>query len=151
MKIQITSASWNILVSDSFLSVTLMTESGEITVLPGHEPLISVVRPWILHVEYREWDEQKIEEYATGGWVISVTLDQVTIISEFVEWEDGVSDIEYITLRKKEAEALMLAYQEENKGAINPKHLIDLEYKFLQYTAMHELHKRIQHNPNARR
>lgn len=29
-----------------------MTESGEITILPGHEPLLSAVRPGILSVEY---------------------------------------------------------------------------------------------------
>lgn len=45
MKLIITSASGNILSSERFQQVTLMTEDGEITVLTGHEPLLSAIRP----------------------------------------------------------------------------------------------------------
>ncbi len=62
-----------------------MTESGEITVLPGHEPMISVVRPGILHVEYADEGKNVSHDYATGGGVISITSDRVTIIAESVE------------------------------------------------------------------
>ena len=151
MKIQITSASWDILSSDSFVSVTLMTESGEITVLPGHEPMISVVRPGILHVEYADEGKNVSHDYATGGGVISITSDRVTIIAESVEWNEALSDVDMIEQKKKEAEAMMKSYQAEHKGDMDPKHVIDLEYEFLRYTALHELHKRMQHNPNARR
>ena len=52
MKLHITSASGNILTAEKFARVTLMTESGEITVLPGHEGIISAIRPGIMSVEY---------------------------------------------------------------------------------------------------
>ena len=52
MKLQITSASGNILETENFVRITLMTESGEITVLPHHEPLLSAIRPGIMTVEY---------------------------------------------------------------------------------------------------
>ncbi len=29
-----------------------MTEMGEITVLPGHEPILAAIRPGIMKVEY---------------------------------------------------------------------------------------------------
>lgn len=52
MHLQITSASGNILKAESFVKLTLMTEAGEITILPKHQPLISVLRPGILSVDY---------------------------------------------------------------------------------------------------
>lgn len=52
MKLTITSASGNVLSAEEFVRVTLMTESGEITVLPHHAPLLSAVRPGVLFAEY---------------------------------------------------------------------------------------------------
>jgi F0F1-type ATP synthase epsilon subunit len=52
MKLIITSASGNILSADQFARISIMTEDGEITVLPGHEPLLSAIRPGVLSVEY---------------------------------------------------------------------------------------------------
>lgn len=52
MKLQITSASGNILSVEAFARITIMTEDGELTILPGHEPLLSAIRPGILYAEY---------------------------------------------------------------------------------------------------
>ena len=45
MHLTITSASGNTLTAEKFSRITLMTEAGEITVLPGHEPILSAIRP----------------------------------------------------------------------------------------------------------
>ena len=52
MNLLITSASGNILSADKFVTITLMTEDGEITILPAHEPLLSAIRPGVLSVSY---------------------------------------------------------------------------------------------------
>ena len=52
MNLLITSASGNILQADTFARISIVTEDGEITVLPGHEPLLSAIRPGILSVDY---------------------------------------------------------------------------------------------------
>lgn len=52
MQLIITSASGNILSAEKFDRLSLMTEAGEITVLPGHEPLLSAIRPGIMHASY---------------------------------------------------------------------------------------------------
>lgn len=52
MHLIITSASGNILSSDAFARISIVTEDGEITVLPGHQPLLSAIRPGILSVDY---------------------------------------------------------------------------------------------------
>ena len=140
MNLSIVSASGNILESDNFTRITLMTEMGEITVLPGHEPLLSAIRPGIMSLEYTSIDKKMIQvEYVSGGGVINISPESVTIVADVITNGDTLTDLEYIESQKKEAEALMQNYREENGSAIDPKRLIDLEYELLKYTAMHRL------------
>ena len=140
MNLSIVSASGNILESDNFTRITLMTEMGEITVLPGHEPLLSAIRPGIMSLEYTSLDKKTIQvEYVSGGGVINISPESVTIVADVITNGDTLTDLEYIESQKKEAEALMQNYREENGSAIDPKRLIDLEYELLKYTAMHRL------------
>ena len=117
-----------------------MTEMGEITVLPGHEPLLSAIRPGIMSLEYTSLDKKTIQaEYVSGGGVIHISPESVTIVADVITNGDTLTDLEYIESQKKEAEALMQNYREENGSMIDPKRLIDLEYELLKYTAMHRL------------
>lgn len=148
MKLIITSASWNILSVERFEKIILMTESGEITILPGHEPLLSAVRPGILSAAYYVWNKIHNAEYATGGGVLNITHDDCTIIADMIQDADNLGDLEYIESQKKEAENMMKLYREENGPAIDPKKLIELEYELLKYTAMHKLGQR-SHSENT--
>jgi F-type H+-transporting ATPase subunit epsilon len=143
MKLQIVSATGNILEVDNFSRIILMTEMGEITLLPGHEPLISAIRPGIMSVEYVD-DTGKVlhMDYASGGGVLNITPESCTIVADVIENGDHLTDLEYITTQKKEAEALVKAYKEENGVSIDSKHLLELEYELLKYTAMHRLGER---------
>lgn len=144
MQLQITSASGNILSAESFARVSIMTEDGEITILPGHEPLLSAVRPGILHAEYYVGHKVHTGEYATGGWVLNISPESCTIVADVIESEDKLSDLDYIESQKQEAENMMKAYREENGATIDPKKLIELEYELLKYTAMHRLGQKFQ-------
>ncbi len=146
MKLVITSASGNILASDAFARIQLMTEDGEITVLPGHEPLLSAIRPGVLSVEYYIGSKLHTAEYATGGGVLNISPLVCTILADVVVAEDTLTDLEYIESQKKEAESLMKSYREENGAAIDPKKLIEIEYELLKYTAMHRLGKKFHDN-----
>ena len=116
-----------------------MTESGEITVLPGHEPILSAIRPGIMLVEYYVGNKIHTGEYATGGGVLNITPEIATIVADVVENADTLTDIEYIASQKREAERLVKEYREENNGTIDPHRLIEIEYELLKYTAMHQL------------
>jgi F-type H+-transporting ATPase subunit epsilon len=150
MKLVITSASGNILASDAFARIQLMTEDGEITVLPGHEPILSAIRPGILSVEYYIGSKLHAAEYATGGGVLNISPLACTILADVVVADDTLTDLEYIESQKKEAEALMKSYREENGVAIDPKKLIEIEYELLKYTAMHRLGKKYQEHGTRR-
>lgn len=116
-----------------------MTEMGELTILPGHEPLLSAIRPGIMSIEYRDGEKEIQSDYVSGGGVINVSPESCTIVADVIEDGDNLTDLEYIESQKKEAEAIMKNYQEENGSAIDPKRLIELEYELLKYTAMHRL------------
>jgi F-type H+-transporting ATPase subunit epsilon len=141
MNLQITSAAGNILETPDFIRVTLMTEVWEITVLPHHEPLLAAIRPGIMTVEYSEWKK----DFASGGGVLNISPESVTIVADVIENGDHLTDLEYIETQKREAEALVRNYREENGEAIDPKRLIELEYELLKYTAMHHLGQRHRH------
>jgi F0F1-type ATP synthase epsilon subunit len=52
MNLSIISASSHVLKAEKFERIIMMTEAGQITILPGHEPLLSAIKPGILSVEY---------------------------------------------------------------------------------------------------
>ena len=151
MQLIITSASGNILSADQFVRVSIMTEDGEITVLPGHEPLLSAIRPGVLSVEYYIGGKVHTAEYATGGGVLNISPEVCTILADVVVSEDTLTDTDYIESQKKESESMMAAYRAEHGAAIDPKKLIELEYELLRYTAMHHLGKKFQSNSGMRK
>lgn len=142
MNLLITSASGNILQADTFARISIMTEDGEITVLPGHEPLLSAIRPGILTVDYFIGSKPHFAEYATGGGVLNISPQVCTILADVVVSDDSLTDLEYIESQKKEAEELIKAYREENGTVIDPVKLLEIEYELLKYTAMHHLGKK---------
>ncbi len=139
MHLQITSASGNILTAEKFSLVTLMTEDGEITILPGHEPILSAIRPWVMLVEYFIGNKLHNAEYATGGGVLNISPESCMIVADMVEHSDGLTDLEYIEIQKQEAAQMVKDYQDENGSTTDPHRLIELEYELLKYTAMHQL------------
>ncbi len=139
MNLQITSASGNILALESFSSLSCVTESGQITILPGHEALLSALRPGIVTIKYIENGLEKILEYVSGGWIANITPESVTIVSDILESGEDLNDLEYIEAQKKEAQYLMDSYKAENGTDIDPRRLIAIEHDFLRFSAMHEL------------
>lgn len=151
MLLSITSASWTILSAEKFDRVSLMTESGEVTVLPGHEPLLSAIRPGIMYVSYYVWNKIHEAEYATGGGVLNIAPESCTIVADVIENADNLSDLDYIETQRKEAEKMMKDFREEHGSAIDPKKLIELEYELLKYTAMHKLGQRFHESHGGRK
>ena len=151
MHLIITSASGNILSSDAFARISIMTEDGEITVLPGHEPLLSAIRPGILSADYYVGNKIHTAEYATGGGVLNISVATCTILVDVIHADDALTDLEYIESQKKEAEELIKSYRAENGTAVDPKKLIEIEYELLKYTAMHHLGKKFHEHGGGRK
>jgi F-type H+-transporting ATPase subunit epsilon len=76
-------------------SVILPTASGQITILPDHEPLLSVVVPGIITIRRNKSDaDTHLEHYATYGGVLEVTKDGARVLVDEATHGDEVSEAE---------------------------------------------------------
>ncbi len=71
-----------VLFQDDAISVTAMTIDGQVTVLPGHIGLISVLAPGEIVLRKSEKDETPI---VVSGGFMEVTETQVTILADTAE------------------------------------------------------------------
>lgn len=113
--------------------VTIPTRDGEITVLPGHEPLITALISGILIVRADGTDTS----YAIGGGIAEITTLSVTITADMVE--DGTNlDIDAIRAKKEEAHRLFEEYKTRG-DSIDMETYVELEQQFLKESAREQL------------
>lgn len=62
-------------------SVTLPTTAGEITVLPNHIPVVSVIKPGLVTVRVGE----KEHHYTVSGGFIQVTATETVVLADSAE------------------------------------------------------------------
>jgi len=71
-----------VLFQDDAISVTAMTIEGQVTIMPGHIGLISVLAPGEIILRKTEKDETPI---VVSGGFMEVTETQVTILADTAE------------------------------------------------------------------
>jgi len=82
--------------------VTVPTTTGEITVLPEHIPLISILEPGIIEVKQ---EDGALEVMSVSGGFIEVLKDKVVILADTAERADEL-DEERIEIAQVRAEEL---------------------------------------------
>lgn len=88
-------------------SVQLPTASGLETVLPNHEPLMSVLVPGVITVRRNQKDaDSALEHYATYGGVVEVLGDKVQVLVDEADQGDEINENEAEKARAS-AEALL--------------------------------------------
>jgi F-type H+-transporting ATPase subunit epsilon len=88
-------------------AVELPTASGIITVLPQHEPLMSVLVPGVITVRRQANDpDYHLEHYATYGGVVEVLRDTVQVLVDEADLGDEINEAEAEKARAA-AEALL--------------------------------------------
>lgn len=76
-------------------SAQLPTASGQITVLPGHEPLLSQLVPGVITIRRDKSDgESKLEHYATYGGVLEVSKSGVRVLVDEATHGDEINEAE---------------------------------------------------------
>ncbi|MCX6808264.1 MAG: ATP synthase F1 subunit epsilon [Candidatus Berkelbacteria bacterium] len=88
--------------------IHLPTRDGDITVLPGHMPLITLLRPGEIIIK----DGSKTKELATEGGVVEITQTEVKVLADTAE-EAGSLDELKITEAKKTAEHRLAQAKDE--------------------------------------
>lgn len=73
-------------------SAILPTASGQITVLPGHEPLLTQLVPGVITVRRNKSDaDHLLEQYATFGGVGEISTNGVRILVDEATHGDDIS------------------------------------------------------------
>jgi len=86
-------------------SVQLPTASGIETVLPNHEPLMSVLVPGVISVRRNQKDpDTSVDHYATFGGVVEVAEGMVRVLVD--EADDEVNEAE-VEKAHQQAKALL--------------------------------------------
>lgn len=86
------------------LSFTLPTEAGEVTILPHHEPMTSVLVPGIAH--YTDASGKEHEVALSSGFLQVDGTGRMTVLAENAERGDEL-DLNTITEAKARAEQIM--------------------------------------------
>jgi F-type H+-transporting ATPase subunit epsilon len=95
-------------------SVILPTASGEITVLPGHEPLLSQVVPGVITIRRNKSDpDYKLEHYATFGGVLEISKSSVRVLVDEATHSDEINEAE-----AKKAHDAALAMRKNAKNQV---------------------------------
>ena len=79
IKVDVVSAEESIFSGDAEL-VSLPGQSGELGILPGHVPLISLIRPGFVRI--RVPGKQEPEQVFVAGGVLEVQPDLVTVLAD---------------------------------------------------------------------
>lgn len=76
-------------------SVILPTADGQITLLPHHEPLLSLLVPGVITIRRNRTDpDYHLEHYATYGGVLKVTKDGAQVLVDEATHGDEISEAE---------------------------------------------------------
>ncbi len=119
-------------------SVVLPTADGQITVMPGHEPLLSALIPGVISVR-KNRDDVDVEHYATYGGVVEVTPARARVL---VDEADNDEDISQAEAEKAHADALKLLG--EAKSLVELEHaqsLVDRQAVRLQVSELKRRHQ----------
>jgi F-type H+-transporting ATPase subunit epsilon len=91
-------------------SVILPTAAGQITILPDHESLLSVVIPGVITIRRGKTDpDHHLEHYATYGGVLEVTPQGARVLVDEATHGDEVSESEAERAHQKALELLKTA------------------------------------------
>jgi F-type H+-transporting ATPase subunit epsilon len=126
---------------DDVYEVVLPTLDGEIGVLPGHMPLISVATNGVIYVRRNQRDSDSARDFfAVSGGVIEVEDDTLRVIVDEADHADTINEAE-----AEEAHQRALKMKTEAKDQLSLDHaqqLVDRTATRLQVAGLKRRHQR---------
>lgn len=122
-------------------SVILPTAAGEITVLPGHEPLLSQLVPGVITIRRSKTEaDYHLEHFATYGGVLEISSKGVRILVDEATHGDEINEAE---ARKAHDAALNLHKDAKNQVELDKaQSLVDRHAVRLQVADLRRRHQR---------
>ena len=82
-------------LDEAVYSVTIPTIDGEISVLPSHEPLVTVAKDGVITVRRRQEDpDGQLEYFAISGGVVKIDYSSVQILVDEADHGDDIIEAE---------------------------------------------------------
>lgn len=123
--------------------VLLTTADGEITVLPGHEPLVTLAVPGVISVRHKKSDaDDQLEVFASNGGVVEVSPERVRII---VDEADAAEEILESEAREALERAKKLKAEAKNQVDVNEAQALIARHAVRLKVAGLRHHKRRYH------
>ncbi len=121
-------------------SIMLPSAAGEITVLPGHEPLLSLLKPGIVVIRKNKTDaDYHLEHFATYGGVAEITKDKVRILVNEATQGDEINEAE---AQKAHDKAVELRKAAKNQVELDQAQaLVDRQAVRLQVAGLRRRHR----------
>jgi F-type H+-transporting ATPase subunit epsilon len=119
-------------------SVSVPTTNGEITILPGHVPLISTLEPGMLTV--RNGKEEQF--FAVSRGVIQVDRKSIRILSDIADRVDTLDESAIEDARNR-AEKLVSEKRHDAEGFAEATAILDRELARLRTVRSHRSRRRI--------
>ena len=122
-------------------SVILPTAAGEITVLPGHEPLLVQLIPGIVTIRRQQGDpDHRQDTFAIFGGVVEIRRGSVRVLSDEAAAGEEVNEAE---AKKAHEEALRLRKDAKNQVELeHAQALVDRQAVRLQVADLRRRHSR---------
>lgn len=71
-----------VVLKKQILQVTVPTEDGEITILPEHIPLISILKPGVIEIKM---EDEELEVMSVSGGFLEVMRDKIVVLADTAE------------------------------------------------------------------
>ena len=130
-------------LEEAVYSVTIPTIDGEISVLPSHEPLVTVAKDGVITVRRRQEDsDNQLEYFAISGGVVKIDYSSVQILVDEADHGDDIIEAETQAALERAIKARDEASDQVERE--KAKQLIDRHMVRLKVADLHR-RKRRQH------
>ena len=113
-----------VLFEEDILQVSVSTTSGEITVLPGHIPLVSVLQPGVIEVKL---PGGSLEIMSVSGGFVEVMRDKVVVLADTAERAEELDEKRIKEAYNRAAELKKEPDQQDEVDMVALKAQIDKE------------------------
>lgn len=103
-----------VVLKEAVIRATIPTTSGELTILPDHIPLVSVLQAGVIEVEK---DNGEIEVMVVSGGFLEVQSDKIIILADYAERAASFDE-----------EVIRSAQVKAEKAKLDAKNIDDVEF-----------------------
>ncbi len=81
-------------LTETVYEIMLPTQNGQITLLPGHMPLITLLQPGVITIRRQKGDtDRQLEHLATSGGFVQVADNHVKVMADTAERADDINEL----------------------------------------------------------